>query len=117
MTAGRKRRTSGWLTAAAFVLVLLGAYVGGYFVLSEYQPSINLVGDDLTVVPSHGRGFDFFALETAYYPMGWIECRVRGEEVFFMVGRNGVSYGNTVTFHPNGPLERTQSSGDSGDGF
>ena len=45
--------------------------------LGEYQYSIS--GD--AAITGHLRGFRYGVAYTAYYPMGWIECRVRGEPV------------------------------------
>ena len=76
MTDERKRHT-GWLTAAAVVLVLLGAYVCGYFVLGEYEEFI-FDGSPDTM---HVRRFSSGISLTAYYPVGWIECHLRGDSV------------------------------------
>ena len=72
------RRTSPWLPATAGVLVLLVAYVGGYFLLDEYH--VNRFGS----LTFHNRRFANGAFVNAYYPMCWIECRVRGEDVMLV---------------------------------
>jgi hypothetical protein len=70
------RRVPNWLPATAVVLVLLGAYVGGYFWLGEY----GMV--DLDEV-CHIRDFPNTTFATAYRPMGWVECRIRRQPVVF----------------------------------
>jgi hypothetical protein len=69
------RRPTGWLTATAIVLVLLGAYAGGYFGLGKYRHD-GAYGCPERVFP-HGRLMD------VYYPLGWIECRLRGDMLTF----------------------------------
>lgn len=78
MTDERKRRTSGWFIGATTVLVLLAGYLGGYFALGHYgcEPT-----SDFDI---HVRSFSHASLITFYYPMGWIESRIRGEPVMFL---------------------------------
>jgi hypothetical protein len=75
MTRERKRHTSIWLTAIAIALVLLGAYVGGYFWLGEYE--VDRVLHD----GAHWRVYSSSEIKACYRPMAWCECRVRGESV------------------------------------
>ncbi|MAG95056.1 MAG: hypothetical protein CMJ48_15125 [Planctomycetaceae bacterium] len=59
------------------VALLLSAYVGGYFGLGEHDRRRTASGTESV----HRRAFPHAVLSTFYYPMGWIECRVRGEWV------------------------------------
>ncbi|MEO2031475.1 MAG: hypothetical protein ABGZ35_05270 [Planctomycetaceae bacterium] len=81
----QSRRTSPWLTATAVVLVLLGAYVGGYFWLGEYHPWLARDDTGTAMVVVHERAFRYRATQLAYYPMGYVECVSRREPVVLRV--------------------------------
>lgn len=78
MSDERKRRT-GWLTATAVVLVLLGAYVGAYLFLGKSS-------DEGWI---YTRAFPPKALHGVYRPMAMLECRVRDKAIVFC-GREGI---------------------------
>lgn len=82
------RRISPWLTATTIVLVLFGAYVGGYFLMGDYDENLmEFHGIAATLVyPDRGaRVFPSTVLTTAYQPMGWIESRACGRLVTLQV--------------------------------
>jgi hypothetical protein len=58
------RRHSTCLTATAILLVLLGAYVGGYFLLGDYQTVV--VNSDQYVF----RSYRYAIVRRAYWPCG-----------------------------------------------
>ena len=62
-------------------------YAVSYFRLSNY--------DDCGSIGIPERVFKYGVLMDVYYPMGWIECRVRGEMLNFQ-------WDGTVTFDADG---------------
>lgn len=63
------------------MLVLLGAYAGGYFWLVEYALARGGVFHGRVIGTFHERRFSHATFLAIYYPMGWIACRSRGEQV------------------------------------
>jgi hypothetical protein len=70
------------LMALTLVVVLLGAYVVGYFLLSEKLVGVFVV-KGTAIVPSDTihRGFGHPWLATLYQPAGDVESRLRGVPV------------------------------------
>ena len=80
------RRTHPYLTATVVVLVLLAGYVGGYFWLGEYERLWDpaLVGPLIMPDQVHVRSYSHLIVKSAYVPLGWVECRLRGEHVLLL---------------------------------
>lgn len=90
------RRFPFWFLATAAAIVLLGAYVGGYFGLGRYSlvPE-GMHGFSWRSPVQHHRYFPGSVLTVAYYPLGWIECRFRGEQVLISQTHSSVGEEST----------------------
>jgi hypothetical protein len=56
------------------MVVMLAAHVSGYFLLSNYAR----IGPPFH---EHIREFPNKGIRTMYLPMGWLECKIRGQSV------------------------------------
>jgi hypothetical protein len=82
------RQISPWLTATTILLVMFGAYVGGYFLMGDYDENLMEFHDIAAtlVCPDRGaRVFPSTVFATAYQPMAWLESRARGRLVTLQV--------------------------------
>jgi hypothetical protein len=66
------------LAVLAVVLVMLGAYVGGYFWLGECHDVDDAFG---RYVPTRIRLYDHRWQARFFYPVGWLEAKVGGKSV------------------------------------
>ncbi len=75
MDAKTSNRRNDWHTVAIIVLLLIGMYVGGYFVLGDSDvrrtPNFNVIR----------REFEYVELKYGFGAMGWIEAKIRGDWV------------------------------------
>jgi hypothetical protein len=74
MSDERRKRTGFWLTASVAVSLLLGAYIGGYFWLSQ-KADFSRYGGGIV------RDFKTRLLCRVYWPLGWSECKITGKEL------------------------------------
>jgi hypothetical protein len=58
----------------ACAALILAAYLSGYFVCSKYS----IIESPFRL---HYREFPNKEFRAAYWPMGWLECRIRQQEV------------------------------------
>jgi hypothetical protein len=72
------------LAVLAIVLVTLGAYVGGYFWLGEYSPSVAGFGfAPATTRVYHARSYSVFV------PLAWFESKLTRREVTLVYEEGG----------------------------
>jgi hypothetical protein len=89
MSENPQSKRRGWALPLVPLIVLGALYVAGYFALGKYlsQTAYNVGGHSFKV--GHVRSFRFPMIQLAYYPMGWLESRIRGENVVLWA-RDGV---------------------------
>ena len=76
MTTNKPRWWQSWIVYAIVgVLVTIGPYVGGYFLLSDYKRIAVINADDEYEL---SREFNYDRLVTPFLPLGWIESEIRG---------------------------------------
>ncbi|QDT48170.1 hypothetical protein Pan258_22100 [Symmachiella dynata] len=75
MTTDKPKWWQSWMVYTLIGLLLtLGPYVGGYLLLGDYMEWLTL-GTDYT----YGvRVFKYETLAIAFWPLGWIESKIRG---------------------------------------
>ncbi|TWU09461.1 hypothetical protein CA54_47030 [Symmachiella macrocystis] len=74
MTTDKPKWWQSWIVYALIGLLLtLGPYVGGYFLLG---PS-----ESLALSPITFREYEYETLRIAFGPLGWAEAKLRGERV------------------------------------
>ncbi|TWU14583.1 hypothetical protein CA54_34520 [Symmachiella macrocystis] len=72
MTTDKEKSRRSWVVYSVLaILVTVGPYVSGYFLLSDSHGSP--LSSGICV-----RDFDHDILRRAFVPMGWIEAKVRG---------------------------------------
>ena len=74
----RRSTAAPILAALAIVLVLLGAYVGGYFWLSEIDPTATFIRADGTEQPGQVRYFQHSGLVMLFHPASAVESWLTG---------------------------------------
>lgn len=72
-----KSKVRKWALPIFPLAVLAAMYVAGYFMLPEYHVRV----DNFTSEVEHVRTFPLKALWRVYYPLGWLEYKIRGETV------------------------------------
>ncbi len=87
------RRKNNWYVIVA-ILVLLGVYVGSYFVLGEYEDGFLEVACE--------RNFSSEALMYVFSPIGLIEAKLRGGDVL-LTQTSGV--GDCIHIKPEWPFD------------
>lgn len=80
--AGRKQfPLIGVMAGLAIVIILLGAYAGGYLLLGKYDDADPFGGTATRAFPQQW-------LASAYTPAGWVEGKIRGFEVWVIAIRH-----------------------------
>ncbi len=94
------QRKTVWSIVTA-VMLLLSAYVGGYFALGKHMSGTVLHYNTGETSTQHHRCFQHSPLVTIYYPMGWIECRVRSERVVLIaINEDALAVTQEHSFEP-----------------
>ncbi len=75
-----KRKNESFVIAVV-ILLLIGIYIGGYFVLGETEDSIRLGGKPTRFAPGVTRFFKYDVLVTVFEPVGWLEANARWSPV------------------------------------
>ena len=84
MTTDKPKWWQDWMVYALIgLLLILPAYVGGYYLLGDcrsYLIQADIFGQsDLEIC--HFRHFNSGVLRIAFGPLGWAEAKLRGERV------------------------------------
>ena len=88
---GKRGRVTG-LALAVGALIFLGTYVAGYLLLSQHT-KFGVSGGS-TTINVHIREFSNPNIRAAYFPAGWVEAKVRREQVHFPAPDH------VIEFHP-----------------
>ncbi|QDU43779.1 hypothetical protein Mal52_22550 [Symmachiella dynata] len=79
MTTDKPKWWQSWMVYALIGLLLtLGPYVGGYFLLGRYD---SVPESPFDTSPVTVRQFDYQILGIVFGPLGWAEAKVRGVRV------------------------------------
>ncbi|QDT48171.1 hypothetical protein Pan258_22110 [Symmachiella dynata] len=82
MTTDKPKWWQSWILYTLIgLLVTLGPYVGGYFLLGEHS----IASEDLGW---HTRDFESEVSRKLFGPMGYVEAQVRGETVILCCPRD-----------------------------
>lgn len=81
MSNNPQQKRRGWAIPALPLGLLAALYLAGYFTLGEHEARLDSFGNSWPDVEFsyHSRTFPMAMIQTAYYPMGWLESKIRGE--------------------------------------
>ncbi|QDU43778.1 hypothetical protein Mal52_22540 [Symmachiella dynata] len=93
MTTDKPKWWQSWMVYALIGLLLtLGPYVGGYFLLGEHEFFSRELG-------WHFRDFESVVSRKLFGPMGYVEAQIRGETVIVW-GPGGSGLGDLDIYEP-----------------